>query len=57
MVHVFYKTNTFEVYQYRADNLFVWYTKGNTPMFLTLTFGLYFALLGWIAWEDFNSAS
>lgn len=26
-------------------------------MFMTVTFGLYFALIGWIAWEDFQNGS
>jgi hypothetical protein len=57
MIHVFYDNNTLEVYQWCDDNWFVWYTKGNTQMFIAMTFGLYFALLGWIAWEDNHSAS
>ena len=24
-------------------------------MFMTVTFGLYFALIGWIAWDDYRS--
>jgi hypothetical protein len=46
--------NTLGIYQDCLNTSAVWLLKGNTQMFMTVTFGLYFALIGLIAWDDYR---